>query len=236
MLTMQAITQLAENQLLLRQENGQADRLLWEQAQRTSRAVELICGLLGSATNGVDREALQIAAIFHPLGWVLQVTGKVCARYEIFSRPLTDIHRELRAVHVQSLLDGRLPVKRLEMVCRFLRENGRHADAQLGTQILNDACELEQIGSMALWLMMIRHNEEGRSIQDLLITWERQRDYHFWPARIRDSFRFEQVRRLAYQRLEILNQFMAQLARETELADLQDLIRNPNTIQSLLRE
>jgi hypothetical protein len=58
------------------------------------------------------------------------------------------------------------------------------------------------------------------------LHWRKQIDYRYWQARLKDSFRFEDVRKLAEQRLAVAEQFMNQLQQETEARDLKAMIKS----------
>jgi hypothetical protein len=61
---------------------------------------------------------------------------------------------------------------------------------------------------------------EGKGVQAVLETWQRKREYQFWTARLRDSFRLAPVRRLAEERLCRFEQFMEELAAQQAGSDV----------------
>jgi hypothetical protein len=71
--------------------------------------------------------------------------------------------------------------------------------------------------------MFRKQRAEGKSLQDLLAAWQRQEEYHYWQARIKESFRFPSVRALAEQRWLALRRFMQDLRSTVYLEDLDQL-------------
>ena len=87
-------------------------------------------------------------------------------------------------------------------------------------QVVADATNLDSIGPLALFQMIHKQPGGGQAVRAILETWDRQREYHFWPARIKESLRSEPVRKIARQRLEALTAFMNVLRTHTQAEDL----------------
>jgi len=90
--------------------------------------------------------------------------------------------------------------------------------------ILSDARNLDDMGAMGIFNEFRRYIIGGKSICDALQSWKMKIDYRYWQARLKKSFRFESVRKLAEQRLSAAEHFMNQLEVETEAQDLNELI------------
>jgi len=66
----------------------------------------------------------------------------------------------------------------------------------------------------------------GKSVSDVLKTWQRKMDYRYWQARLKESFRFDSVREIAEERLSVVESFMNQLKIENTAKDLERLCLN----------
>ena len=64
----------------------------------------------------------------------------------------------------------------------------------------------------------------GRGASDALNSWNRKLEYDYWAARLRESFRFEGVRKIAERRLNTAQLFMDQLDLENKAGDLEDML------------
>jgi hypothetical protein len=69
-----------------------------------------------------------------------------------------------------------------------------------------------------------RYVVHGKGASDALQSWKRKIDYRYWDARLKESFRFESVRKLAAQRFTAAEYFMNQLAVENAARDLEELV------------
>ncbi len=199
------------------------DPFLYEHAERVARDCTMIMALV-DRDPGFDHDALVAAGLYYPAAWAVQYEDGVVNRSEILTKPLTDVQLELSATRASEALESILNNKKLRVVCQIIRESGLRHPTSIGAQILAEAANLDQIGPLALWQMIRRHCDEGRGIQAALETWDRQREYNFWHARIKDSFRFDQVKQLAEQRLAQLDRFMVTVGQHARGTDLQALV------------
>ncbi len=188
-----------------------------------------IAKLPGVPRRKLDYDALEAAAFYHEAGWVQQVCQGTVHRLEVLCGPTSELQRELGAVMLTKSLAGRLKPRSLEAAAMLVRQlNDRHKRA-LEARILADADNLDEIGSLLLWNMIRRHSFEGKGIEATLQTWKRQREFHFWEARINKSVHFEAVKQIAFQRLEQLDQLMSVLAQHHTGDDLRKLLENPES-------
>ena len=107
-------------------------------------------------------------------------------------------------------------------MCRVIREAGRRKTSNMTAQFVAEATNLDQIGPLALCQLIRRHVHEGRTLQEMIETWNRQQEYNFWPALISESLRFEPVKKLAEQRLEAMDWFMNSLKSHVRGEDLKN--------------
>jgi len=59
--------------------------------------------------------------------------------------------------------------------------------------------------------MVRRQMAEGRTLSDMVVAWKRQEQYDFWPAWIKECFRFPSTRLIAEHRWQAMNRFMGDL-------------------------
>jgi hypothetical protein len=197
------------------------DTFLFEHACRVERYAAFIATWARRAIPAkIDAESLSAAAMYHCAAWALRYHDGHIARWEILSKPLSDVHLELSASLAAERLRRLLDSPTVEAVCQIIRESGRRDTTYVPAQIVSEASNLDQIGPLALWQIVRRQSEEGRGIEAALQTWDRQREYNFWHARIKDAFRFPAVRRIAEARLAELDRFMAALRAHSRAEDL----------------
>jgi len=191
--------------------HGRRDWLLWEHAERVAHAATRIAQIAGLRTRRIDRVALTAACLYHDVAWALQLREGKVHLHEVLCSPCTEDQIELAAGWVSKRLAGVLPERSLEASLAAIREYSLRDTQRPEAQLLAEADNLDQVGPPAFWLMVRRHTAEGRGIQAAIETWQKQRQYHFWQARIKECFRFEPTRRLAQRRLRALEGFVEAL-------------------------
>lgn len=210
----------AEHDLVLTGDDGIRDVFLWEHCRRVARNARLIARLPGVPAPRVDGAALDAAALYHDAGWICQCREGTVDRFELLSKPTSDLQHSLAASLLTKALRDHLKPRSLSAAALFVRQMGdRHVRA-VEAQILADADNLDEIGSLSLWNVVRRHTFQGKSVEAALQTWQRQREFRFWTARINNSLRFEAVKQIAFKRLEELDRFMELLARHHRGDDL----------------
>ena len=215
-----ALWMQAKSDLMVQPPEGPADSVVWEHSQRVARSAEFIAGLPEAAELGVDRVALSAAGIYHDAGWVVQMREGEVAPRELLLRPTSDIQRELAADWLEARAAQHLAPGSLQRAARAIRQcNDRRTDL-IEARILCDAENLDQIGPQSLELLVRKLLSEGRSMADLVAAWDRQEEYHYWQARIKECFHFAGVRDLAQQRWESMKRLMTELKRGVLLEDL----------------
>jgi HD superfamily phosphodiesterase len=210
----------AKSDLMVQPQGGPADAVIWEHSVRVARTAEAIAALPEVAESSPDRVAVFAAGLYHDAGWALQFREGAVTSLELLLRPTSDIQRELAADWLDERGSRLMAPGALQRAVRAVRQcNDRKTDVVEG-RILCDAENLDQIGPQALDLMVRKLLAEGRMMVDLVAAWERQEEYHYWQARIKECFHFAAVRELAQQRWESMRRLMSELRRGVLLEDV----------------
>lgn len=222
------ITHRAHADLTLPTQHGEHDTFLWEHSLRVAQGALSIAALPEVHEQHPDLDVVYAAGLYHAAGWVNGVrTGKV-DRTQVLLAPLGESTAEDGAALLESRLVDLMPAEQLRRAARIVRSMP-HRDADLiEAQVVVDARHLEEFGLLALWPTVRKGMIEGKGVQAALDTWRRKREYHFWPARLKDAFQFESVRAIAQQRLAVLESFMEELARQHTGHDINDLPHSDN--------
>ncbi|MBU0639244.1 MAG: HD domain-containing protein [Planctomycetes bacterium] len=216
---------VAKQLLTERSGSEPVDLWLWEHSERVMRFTKLIAVLPELADSRADRSALAVAGLFHDAGWTGHVHHGNTERGRVLSRPTNDIQRELGAALAEDKVRHLVPSETLRRAVEAIRQcNDRYTEL-IEAQILAEAENLDEVGTMYLLRQFRQYQAEGRPIEQLMAIWVRQKEYQYWDARINDCFRFETTRQLARERLAAVDQFMSALARDHEATDLRRVIR-----------
>lgn len=217
-----AIWQRGRKDLRVRRDDGVEDTLVWEHCCRVARLAEKIAVGPEMAKRVIDRQALGVACLYHDIGWVLQANAGTLPAKELLLKPTTDLQRALAADWIAKHLDGIMEPGVLSLAARAIRKSSDRSTDILEAQILAEADNLDLIGPQAVCLMVRKQVAEGKALEDLLTAWERQEEYRYWEARIKECFRLPSVRALADRRLKTLRRFMHDLRACVHLNDLND--------------
>lgn len=222
------VRDLAKEALTIRPQGREPDDSLWDRAQRLARNVDHICRLPELAKAGVqiDRFCLTTAAYFSDAGLAYHLEaeeneGKT-ALSNANSSNLTDFSVEV----VTEKLAGVVEKTRIEKINRIIIESDNRFTKMTESMILSDARNLDDMGAVGIFNEFRRYIDDGKGVSDALQIWKRKIDYRYWQARLKESFRFEQVRKLAEQRLSAAEYFMNQLKVENAAQDLRELLIN----------
>lgn len=213
--------------------NTHDDDSLWDRSQRVARNVDLICKLpeLNKTKAQIDQFCLKVAAYFFSVGHAHQLrTERKGKRVTIGSfltpsnplsnEELLDICLKITEEKLKDLLDKR----RLDIISRIITESSGNFARMTEAMILSDAKNLDDMGAAGLFNDFKHHVISGKSISSVLDNWKRKVDYQYWQGRLKDSFKFESVRKLAAQRFSTAEHFMKQLYLEHAAEDINELI------------
>lgn len=197
--------------LLIPEGRGEHDLYLWEHSWRIARSAERIASFAEVARHHPDIPAVIAGALYHAAGWAARYRDGECERTEIFMASLHEGDREESVLMLEKTLGGVLSADSMQRAARAVRTQHERGAASIEARIVADARCLQEFGVLSLWPMIRRGMSEGKAVQALLDAWNRKKEYHFWEARLADSFHFESVRRLAGARLEQLERIIGEV-------------------------
>ena len=188
------------------------DPIVWDHSTRVARLTEAIIAMPEVANHVLDRTALKAAALYHDAGWLLELWSGEISAEQLLGRPTSDEQRDRAADWMTRRLANVLELNRLRLAARTIRECNNRSTTLLEARILADAENLDQIGPQAIWFMVRRQQAQRRTFADMLQTWQRQQQYGYWPARIKECLTFPSSRQLAQDRYQMMSRFMDDLA------------------------
>ena len=221
----ETIRNIARQVLTAPSPSGTGDNWLWDRTLRILRNIEAICRLpeLARQATTIDRSCLITAAYFSESG---AVQGAAAQPGWILSNQ-ADTNTDLSNLSVKiasKKLDGVISESRIEKVAKIIQESSDRFTRMTEAMILSDARNLEDMGMVGLLHEFRRNVIQGKGISDLLESWKCKIEYGYWQARIKESFRFKVVCRIAQQRLTAAGALMDQLAAENNLTDLKKIL------------
>jgi hypothetical protein len=229
------IRRLARQVLTAPALSGIKDNWLWDRTLRILRNVEHICRMpeLADQAMAIDRFSLIAAACFADSGF----SGCKNAEGDSACPVLEDVSlselRDLSTRAVSDKLTGILASSRIDRINRIIIESSNRQTGLTEAMILSDARNLDDMGAVGLYNECRRYIIYGKGVTDILESWKRKIDYCYWQARLKESFRFESVRKLAKQRFVAAERFMNQLAVENAAGDLEEyLLESPDRQKS----
>jgi len=220
------IRQIAQQALTIPTLSGETDNWLWDRTLRIVRNVEHICRLpeVAAQNLAIDRACLIGAAYFCDAGFARYAdTQDPGARLVLADMTPADL-RDFSTQVVTDRLTGSIPGPRIDKINQIIQASGDRQTDMVEAIILSDARNLDDMGAVGLFNEFRRYTVHGKGASDVLESWKRKIDYEYWPARLKESFRFESVRALAQRRLEAAEAFMEQLATENSARDLEEMI------------
>lgn len=205
------ILAIAKTELVLETDTGR-EPWLWDRAQRVLRLSRVLADMIRPTQ--LEREALEVAALFHPSGWSEQFRAGQVMRSQLLARPTNDVQRELAASILQEKVAHLLPARVLRIACDAVRQSSAK-DTQLPEAwILGDAIGLDEVGAIYVVQQVRNYAAEGRDLSQFIETWKRQQEYQYWDLRLQNGLRFDISRVLARRRLEAVHHFATALAAE----------------------
>ncbi len=215
-----AIWNRARADLVISTEQGDEDVFLWEHSIRVANSALRIAKLSVVQAASPDETAILAAALYHDAGWIVRLEAGEVQRGETLVRPLSEADREQAAVVLERSLGKLLPPESLARATEAVRTlKDREMDSIEG-QVVAEADNLDQLGVLSLWTIIRRGMIDGKGVRAVIDTWRRRKEYRYWDALLKDSFRFPAVRAIAERRLEQFERLMEELEAQQEGVDL----------------
>jgi hypothetical protein len=220
------IREIAQQILVTPTLKGTKDNSLWDRTQRLVRNVEHICRLpeIAKANFQIDRSCLIAATYFSDAGFAryadAEDTSARLVLADVSNEDLADFSTQI----VTDKLAGSLPGPKIDRITKIITESTDRFTKLPEAMILSDARNLDDMGAVGIFNEFRRYVIHGKGASDALQSWKRKIDYRYWDARLKESFRFESVRKLAAQRFGAAEYFMNQLSAENAARDLEELV------------
>ena len=223
---LKAIMDVARKVLQIRTVRGDIDNSFWDRAQRLERSVDHICPVPEILEMGfqIDRFCLTAASYFVDAGLAQSSDRSKDKTETTFLNLNVEDSLESAVQIVEEKLGSFINRARIRKTVAIISECGNHFTRMPEAMILSDARNLDDMGAVGIFKELRQQIISGKSISEVLQNWKRKVDYKYWEARLKESFRFESVRRLAEKRLFAAEQFMNQLGVENTAEDLAGLI------------
>lgn len=212
--SLEPIWNRARLDLVLTTDDGEPDSFLWEHSQRVAKSAMRIVQLPEVNQKTPDLAAIVAAALYHDAGWVVRVQDGSAGRIDVLGRVPPDTHRDQGAWMLKQGLKSLLFRGSMERALGAVRTLNDRDIQSIEGQVVTEAENLDEFGVLSFWPAIRRGALEGKGVTAILDTWRRRQEYHFWAARLADSFRFEPVREIARRRLDQLETVMAQIEQQ----------------------
>jgi len=205
---------------------GNFDGPFWDRGQRLVRNVEYICQLpeLAAAGLQIDRFCLLSAAYFNYVSLAHYQKAENIEGKSVVENTDTAKLLEISYRIVDEQLAGHIENAKIEKIDKIIVESTSHHTKMTEAMILSDARNLDDMGVTGIFNELKQHVTNGKNISDILSSWQKKVDYQYWQARLKESFRFKSVRKIASQRLLTVESFMNQLKIENNAEDLEKLV------------
>ena len=215
---------LAKQLLVLPMGDNSRELWLWEHSERVMHLTQQVAGLPEVGGQNADLTALAAAALFHDAGWVLELQQRRFERWQLLTRPTNDLQRELGAAMLQEEAGSLLSGPTVRLAGEAIRQCNNRGTTLLEARILAEAEALDEVGVLYLLRQFRQYQAEGRPLQQLVDSWHRQKEYHYWDVRLNEGFRYETTRGLARRRLEAVDAVIQALARDLHGNDLAQML------------
>lgn len=212
MIELDEIRNRARRDLVIVTNQGIEDCFLWERSVRITNTAVKIAHLPEMAKRPVNLHVLHLVGYYHDAGWISQYLDGEITREQIGCKLTSPVQRELGAALMERSLEDLVPAELLREASLAIRSLNDHDVEIYESQLVADAENLDAFGALAIWHIARKHVYEGRGLSAALETWQTQKLYGYWSARIKDSLRFPAVKNIAQNRLAVFEEMIRQLA------------------------
>jgi HD superfamily phosphodiesterase len=201
---------------------GREDTHLLDHALRMLRLSDVIVTFDDVRVLRVDRLCLDAGILFHEAAQVrLDRERRESPIYAAATMSTDEIHG-YSAELAGDALGELLTHKQIDRTQEIIRQHQSRATLLPEAMIVSDAANLDDLGAIGMWRETRRFALEGRSVTDVLSSWQRKLEYGYYAARLDETFRFESSRRWARARLARLETFMSEMIKENLAEDDRD--------------
>ena len=224
------IKEIAQKTLLFPTGSGMRNNWLWDRTQRIVGNVEIVCRMpeVAGANMAVDKFCLTAAAYFADAGFMNYIGIETIEAGLVLADINTNDLREFSTQIVSERLDGILDQSKLNKINRIISESNDRFSEMNEAMILSDARNLEDIGIIGIFNEFCACGVHGKGVCDVLESWKKKVDYRYWEARLKESFSFDSVRKVAVRRFAQAEELMNHLAVENSAKDIKEV-----TLESL---
>jgi hypothetical protein len=224
------IKEIAQQVLQFPTNAGMGNNWLWDRTQRIVGNIELVCQIpeVTGANMAVDRFCLTTAAYFADAGFTNYIGIETIEAGLVLADINTNDLREFSTQIVFEQLGDILDQSKVNKINRIITESNDHFSEMNEAMILSDARNLEDIGIIGVFNEFCACGVHGKGVCDILESWKKKVDYRYWEARLKESFSFESVRKVAVRRFAQAEKLMNQLAVENSATDVKEV-----TLESL---
>lgn len=221
---MDALTRMRNiaREVLTIEDGAVRDPWLWEHAGRITQLTQRLADLPEYAPHDVSRTALQLAGLFGLAGWAVQVREGEFSRWQVLGRPTSGVQREHGAALLQEHAAPLLAPNVIYRATEAIRECSDRKTDLPEARVLSDAENLADMGLIYILRQFRQATAEGRPFDDLVAKWQRQREYHYWDARIKDGLHSEGARQIARDLLAEADHFVIAMAIELAPGKIDD--------------
>lgn len=209
-----AIRKRARADLLITRPHGDPDVFLWEHSVRVAENARRIARLPEVRARSPHEDAIVVAGLYHDAGWVTRVDCGEIDPVEVLLGPTSQPTCEQSALILERSLRRIIPPDVLNLSAETVRCRNDRSTESVEAHVVAEADALDEFGVLPLWLLVRRGVADGKGVQATIDAWHRKKEYRFWGARLKDSFRYNAVRELARARLERLERFMSEIRNE----------------------
>jgi hypothetical protein len=222
------ITDIAQRVLAAPAHDAKSNSWLLDRSKRLLRIVRIICDLpeLTQPDLPVDRLCLDAAVYFCHAALAESDDRKNLKTAKPSLEPNRLDSTKISARIAAEKLHGHLSEQKINKISRIILESGNKLTNLNEAKILSDAQNLDDMGIVGLFSLFRNSSPREKGPSDVLRSWKKKIDYGYFQARLKESFHFESVKRIAKKRFELTENFMSGLQDECSAKDILDAVEN----------
>jgi len=185
---------------------------LWERACRVAGNAERIASMVekSNANVPIDKFCLTAAGYFSDSGLVYKRKKDKPQFVDIDPKEIA----ELSIMMVNEKLGQVLTAQRLSSVNNIIGESQDRFTKLVEAMVLSDAVTLDEMGPTGVMSQYRKFVVEGKGAGEFVQNFKRKMEYKYFDARLKEGFKFDEVRTIAAERFEMAKQFVFALDSE----------------------